>query len=425
MSILRAMFAGASGLGAEGQALGVVGDNIANVNTVGFKSQRALFQDILGRAVGSSGAGAGVEVSDIQQLFTQGALASTGISTDMAMSGDGFFVVEGNFAGSPGQFYTREGQFRLNADGNLINSAGLEVQGYAALPGGAMASSVSSIQVPAAALQPQATTLMSITANLDATADPPAAVWNIADPSGTSNFSTSMTVYDSLGVGHAVDVFFEKAGTGNWNYHVVIEGTEAGQPAGPYEIGGGNLQFGNGGELTGVVPMPISVTWEGTTQAHTFEIDFGEPAGANSSGLDGMTQFGSPSSVSAQSQDGYASGDLSGVAVDAQGVLQATYTNGERVTVAQLAIARFRANEGLERAGKNLWTESDESGDAVIGTAGSGGRGAVVAGAVEQSNVDIAAEFIGMISHQRAFQANSKTISTADQMLQELVNIKR
>ncbi len=429
MSILRAMYAGVSGLGAEGQALGVVGDNVANVNTVGFKSQRAIFQDILGRSVGSSAsAGAGVEMASVQQLFTQGALASTGVATDLALSGDGFFVVNGKVSGAQGSYYTREGQFRLNQDGFLVNASGLQVQGYAAQAGGGMASSLSSLQVPTAALSPLATTQMSVTANLDAEAVNPTAAWDPQNPGDTSNFSTSMTVYDSLGNAHSVDIYFEKTGPNTWDYHVLASGDElTGGPAGQnVEIGTGTLTFTTAGELDTVnVTTPVSADWIGATAGQAIDLDFGTPVSGGGTGLDGLTQFGSPSNISAQSQDGYGSGDLSGVSVDGQGVMMATYTNGEKIAVGQLAIARFRSNEGLDRAGQNLWADSGASGDAVMGTAGNGGRGAVAAGAVEQSNVDLAEEFVGLIAHQRAFQANSKTISTADQMLQELVNLKR
>jgi len=426
------MYAGVSGLGAEGQALGVVGDNVANVNTVGFKAQRAIFQDILGRTVGSNtSAGAGVELASVQQLFTQGALASTGVATDLALSGDGFFVVEGQVSGAPGQFYTREGQFRLNQDGYLVNSTGLKVQGYTALPGGEMSSSPDSLQVPAAALPPLATTQMSVTANLDANATPPTTSFDPSDPGATANFSTSITVYDSLGNSHAVDVYFQRMDPQSaniWEFHALASGDElqGGTPGSFEEIGSGTLQFTDAGELEMVNAMaPITADWTGATPNQEIELDFGTAINDGGTGLDGLTQFGAPSSVSAQSQDGYASGDLSGVAVDGQGVMMASYTNGEKIPVGQLAIARFQANEGLSRAGQNLWTDSRESGEAVLGTAGSGGRGAVSAGSIEQSNVDLAEQFVGLIAHQRAFQANSKTITTADQMLQELVNLKR
>ena len=362
-----------SGLGAEGQALAVVGDNVANVNTVGFKGQRAIFEDILGRTVGAStSAGAGVQVSSVQQLFTQGTLTNTGVATDVALSGDGFFVVNGQVAGSQGQYYTREGQFRLNQSGYLVNSSGFEVQGYSALPGGSMSSAISSLQVPTSALSPEATKTMSITANLDASATAPTAPWDPLDPGGTSNFSTSMTVYDSLGNSHSVDVYFRKTGANTWEYHAMASGDEiaGGTPGESMEIGAGTLAFTSAGELdTVTATTPISVDWVGATAGQAITLDFGSTLSGGGTGLDGVTQFGAASSVSAQSQDGYGSGDLSGVTVDSQGVLTAAYSNGERVAIGQLVIAKFRSNEGLERAGQNLWAGSRNSGR--CGTLGS------------------------------------------------------
>lgn len=430
--VLRAMYSGVSGLRAEGEALGVVGDNIANVNTVGFKGQRVIFHDVLGHSIlaGTASAlpGSGVRVGGIQQLFTQGSLANTGVSTDLALNGDGFFVVKGDVSGVSGNFYTRAGQFVINNEGYLTNSSNLQVQGYAANPDGTFAAYVSSLKVPTAALPPNATENMSITANLDSSATTPTAPWDAQDPSNTSNFSSSMTVYDSLGNAHSLDVYFRKTGANTWDYHVLASGDEVTPPAPGtnVEVGAGSLTFNTSGALdTVTATTPVSVDFTGATAGQAITLDFGNPISGGGTGLDGTTQFASPSNVSAQSQDGYSSGDFSGVTVDGQGVVMGLYTNGQKVAVGQLAVAKFRSNEGLGRAGQNLWIETRESGTSAMGTAGSGGRGAVAAGALEGSNVDLAEEFVGLIQHQRSFSANSKTITTADEMLQELINIKR
>ena len=430
--VLRAMYSGVSGLRAEGEALGVVGDNIANVNTVGFKGQRVIFHDVLGHSIlaGTASAlpGSGVRVGGIQQLFTQGSLANTGVSTDLALNGDGFFVVKGDVSGVSGNFYTRAGQFVINNEGYLTNSSNLQVQGYAANPDGTFAAGVSSLKVPTAALPPNATENMSITANLDSSATTPTAPWDAQDPSNTSNFSSSMTVYDSLGNAHSLDVYFRKTGANTWDYHVLASGDEVTPPAPGtnVEVGAGSLTFNTSGALdTVTATTPVSVDFTGATAGQAITLDFGNPISGGGTGLDGTTQFASPSNVSAQSQDGYSSGDFSGVTVDGQGVVMGLYTNGQKVAVGQLAVAKFRSNEGLGRAGQNLWIETRESGTSAMGTAGSGGRGAVAAGALEGSNVDLAEEFVGLIQQQRSFSANSKTITTADEMLQELINIKR
>ncbi|MFZ5894316.1 MAG: flagellar hook protein FlgE [Myxococcota bacterium] len=428
--VLRAMYSGVSGLRAEGEALGVVGDNIANVNTVGFKSQRAVFEDVLGHSIlaGTSSAlpGSGVRVGEVQQMFTQGTLSNTGVSTDLALNGDGFFVVKGAVDGINGNFYTRAGQFVLDKDGFLTNTQGLQVQGYASNGDGTFQAAPSSVKAPTSSLPARATTALTITANLDATATVP--TWDATQPAQTSNFSTSITVYDSLGNAHDVDVYFNKTADNTWDYHAMVDATELNPPGtGFAEIGTGTLAFTTNGALDSVTTTtPITATWGGgATASQPITLNFGTPIASGGTGLDGATQFASPSAVSSQSQDGYTSGDFSGISVDGQGVVMGLYTNGQKLAISQLAIAKFRSNDGLGRAGQNLWIETRDSGTAALGTASSGGRAAVSSGALEGSNVDLAEEFVGLIQHQRSFSANSKTITTADEMLQELINIKR
>lgn len=428
--VLSAMNSGVSGLRAESEAISVVGDNIANVNTTGFKSQRAIFQDVLGHSIlaGTASAlpGSGVKVGDIQQLFTQGSLATTGVATDLALSGDGFFTVKGAVDGLVGNFYTRAGTFNIDKDGYMVNPNGLQVQGYMANPDGTFQASISSLKVPTAALPAHATENATVVANLDASEAVPANPFDINDPANTSNFSTTMTVYDSLGAGHTMDVYFEKTAAGAWNWHGVAKGDDivGGTPGTNVEIGTGSLTFDTNGALTGVTGNTITADFNGATAGQVITVNFGTPS-PGGTGLDGVTQFASPENVSSQSQDGYSSGDFSGVAVDGQGVVTGLYTNGQQLAVGQLAIAKFRSNDGLGRAGQNLWIETRDSGTAAFGTAASGGRGAVSAGALEGSNVDLAEQFVGLIQHQRSFSANSKTITTADEMLQELIAIKR
>ncbi len=429
MSILNAMYSGVSGLSAESDALGIVGDNVSNTNTVGFKRSRAQFETQLGGAVGKSiGAGGGVKLARSQQIFAQGTLQTTGQATDLALSGDGFFVVKGSLGGAPGQFYTRAGQLTVRNDGTLVNPAGMAVQGYAAAPDGSYSSSMSDIKLPNAALPPRATARMSVTANLDATSTPPAAPWDPQNPGATSNMATSMTTYDSLGTAHTVDVYFRNTAPGQWEYHALAKGAEVagGTPGQNTEIATGTMAFTSTGAMQAVTSTGGgTVDFNGAAPAQAIVLDFGKTIAGGGTGLEGSTQFGSPSAVSGQSQDGYTSGDLSSVKVDGEGVVSGVYSNGQTVAAGKLAIAKFRANEGLSKAGQNLWAASGESGAAALGTVGTGGRGSVVSGALEQSNVDVAEQFVDLIIHQRAFQANSKVITTADQMLQELMTIKQ
>jgi len=427
------MYSGVSGLRAEGEALGVVGDNIANINTVGFKSQRAVFQDVLGHSIlaGTSTAipGSGVRVGDVQQMFTQGTLSNTGVNTDLALNGDGFFVVGGSVDGITGNFYTRAGQFNLDKDGYLVNSNGLQVKGYAANADGTFQAATTSVQAPTSSLPAKASKAISITANVDASGSVIANPWDAQDPANTANAPpASLTVYDSLGNAHTLDVYFRKTADNSWEYHVLADGKDMATPTtGNAEVGNGTLAFTTDGALDTVTETtPISIDFGGgATAAQTMTMDFGSQKSAGGSGLDGTTQFASPSSVSNLTQDGYASGDFSGISVDGQGVVMGLYTNGQKLAISQLAVAKFRSNDGLGRAGQNLWIETRDSGTAALGTASSGGRAAVSSGALEGSNVDLAEEFVSLIQHQRSFSANSKTITTADEMLQELINIKR
>jgi flagellar hook protein FlgE len=429
--VLSAMFSGVSGLRAEGEALGVVGDNIANGNTVGFKAQRAVFQDVLGHSIlaGTSSAlpGSGVRMGDVQQLFTQGSITNTGVSTDVALNGDGFLVVGGTVDGITGNFYTRAGQLTLDKDGFIVNQQGLNVQGYLANADGTLQASVNDLQVPTASLQPFATTQMQVTANLDPR--DPVLTFDVTQPAKTSNFSSSISVFDSLGTARTLDVYFNNAGGNLYNYSVVAHGQDlAGGTAGVDQIvGTGTLQFNSDGALDTATTPPLSLSFAGGSTANqAIDLDFGpDITNDGSTGLLGTTQFASKSAVSSQSQDGYTSGEFSGLAIDGTGIVQGLYTNGQKVTIGQLAVAKFRSNDGLGRAGQNLWIETRESGTAALGGAAAGGRASVSAGALESSNVDLAEEFVGLIQHQRSFSANSKTITTADEMLQELINIKR
>jgi flagellar hook protein FlgE len=428
MSILTAMYSGVSGLAAEGQALGVVGDNVANTSTVGFKESRSVFADVLGGAAGVNATGAGVRFVRAQQIFAQGTLLNTGQPTDLALSGDGFFVVQGTVEGVQGNFYTRAGQTNLRADGTLVNPEGLAFMGYAANPDGTFQASPSKVVLSTAALPPKQTTTLTVTANLDSTAATPALAWDPKNPASTSNFSTSMPVYDSLGNAHNVDVYFRKTAAGAWDYHALANGSEiSGGTAGvPTEIATGTLTFDATGALSSsAVTGGGTVSFIGATPSQPVTFNFGTSIGAGGTGLGGTTQFGSPSNVSSQGQDGYASGDLTGVKIDGDGTVNGTYSNGQRIAVAQLSVAKFRSNDGLGRAGHGLWVQTKESGDAALGAAGSGGRASVVSGALEQSNADVAQQFVDLISHQRAFQANSKTITTSDELLQDIVNLKR
>lgn len=429
MSITQAMWTGVSGLAAESNALGVVGDNVANSSTIGFKQSRAVFEDILGGAVGQNNGG-GVRMLRAQQIFAQGSMVNTGQATDLALSGDGFFVVKGSLDGVDGQFYTRAGQFTIDNAGNLVNPQGLHLQGYPANADGTFQATAADIVIPTAPLAPKPTANITVDAKLDATPLPAkVSPFDPTNPGDSSNYHVPTKMYDSLGVEHDVTIYYVNTGAGTWDYHAMVDdgGEVSGGTVGqPFEIASGALTFTSDGALQDNVPgSGGTVDFVNATPGQAFTFDFGTPIAAGGTGTDGIVQYDGESVLNGQSQDGYSSGSIQGVQIDGNGTIMGVYDNGQQIPVAQLAVAKFTSNDGLNRNGHNLWSASLASGDALLGAAGTGGRGAVVSGALEQSNVDIASQFVEMIAHQRAFQANSKTITTADEMLQEIVQLKR
>ncbi len=431
MSIGKAMNTAASGLRAHGEAMGVTADNIANANTIGYKRSRSVFEDVLGQSIadtrGRGAMGSGSRLAAIEQVWTQGTLLTTESPTDLALSGDGFFVVEGNVDGVQGRFYTRAGQFKLDQDGYLVNAEGLRVVGYQADETGAVGTTLGPMQLTGSAVPPQATTQVDMALNLDADATVPPP-WDPTDPGGTSNFSTTVTVYDSLGNPRDVTVYFRKSGANSWEWRAMVDGGEiTGGVAGtPFEGASGTLTFTTDGALDTETVGASSWDFVGATPGQSIAFDFGTSITTDGgSGLDATTQFASPSTTNGLSQDGYAAGSVSAVSVASDGTITGVFDNGQRRVLARLAVADFTSVSGLSRAGHNLWVETEASGEALIGTAGTGGRGSIVAGALEQSNVDLSREFVDLISLQRGFQANSRVVTTSDEMLAELVNLKR
>ncbi len=430
MSLLSSMNIGATGLQSAAAELSVVGDNISNANTVGYKAQRVNFQDaIADTLIGGAGPSQfplGVQVQSIQRLLSQGSLTQTGISTDMAIQGSGFFVLDGQHNGVNQQYYTRAGQFTIDSGGRLVNPEGLRVQGYPADIVGNLSYVVGDLNVGKPTSAPNATTSIEIKANLKYNSTTPAA-WDSTDPSTTSNFSTGLNIYDSVGVAHAVNVYFRQTSSGAWTWHALTDGAgiTAGTSGVNFEIASGTLAFSTSGKLTTVTQAadfdPINAV---QNQALTFT--FGDPTAiAGNTGLAGCTSFATQSAASFLDQDGFAPGDLSSLAVNQAGVVRGSFTNGQSRVLGQIAVANFEAPEKLQMMGGNLYGQAPNSGIPIIGQPGQGNRGGIAAGALEQSNVDISAEFIRMIAAQRAFEASSKIITTSDGLLAELMQMKR
>ncbi len=429
MSLLTSLSSGTSGLAAASIDLSVIGDNIANANTIGFKQERADFEDALAQTVvgGSGEIGLGSRVDAVQKIITQGALQTTGVSTDLALQGNGFFEVTGTTtSGVTGTYLTRAGQFSVDATGYLVNPDGLRVQGYAADAAGKLGSTVGDLQVGSAGSSPHATAAVTLKANLQADAATPAAAWDPTQPAATSNFASGTTIYDSLGQATQVQVYFRHTASGGWDYHALVDGAavQGGTAGTPVEIASGSLSFDAQGRLQSVTPGAGSFTpVNAAAQALTF--DFGDPTATGGTGLAGVTQFASDSSSTFVSQDGYPSGQLSSVQIDSKGVVQGVFTNGQTRALGQVGVVQVAAPGMLERQGGNLYAATLDSGAAVMGAAGEGGRALIASGSLEQSNVDIADQFVRMIAAQRTFEANSKTITTADQLLSELIAMKR
>jgi flagellar hook protein FlgE len=427
MSLLTALSSGTTGLDAASFELSVVGDNIANANTVGFKEGRAAFEDALSQTIigGSGGIGLGARLESVQKILTQGALTSTGIATDLALQGNGFFAVRGNHAGQDGTFYTRAGQFTIDRDGYLVTLEGLKVQGFPADPAGVVSGVPGDLLVGNASALPRATTSVSVKANLQADATIPAA-WDPLNPSGTSNFSTSVSVYDSLGTAHATQIFFRQTAPGAWEWHAMTDGGGlTGGTAGQLtEIANGTLAFDAQGRLQ-TVTQASNFNPLGAVNPQALTFNFGDPLATGGTGLAGVTQFAAPSTTTFIGQDGYGSGQLASIRIDGQGLVSGIFSNGQQRVLGQVGVAAFAAPDQLERTGGNLYQQTPASGQPALGAAGAGGRGSIASGALEQSNVDLADQFVRLIAAQRAFEANSKTVTTADQLLQELIAMKR
>jgi len=432
MSLVSSLYTGQTGLESASTDLSVIGDNIANSATVGFKASRADFSNAMAQQmIGSGGAvaevGLGTELQSVQKILTQGALSNTGVATDLALDGGGFFVVKGAQSGMVGQFYTRAGQFTMDKSGYLVNQGGLRVQGFAADQTGVIGATPGDLQLGTAASPAFASTTVTVKANLDASATVPTAAFSAANPAATSNFASSVTVYDTLGVQHQVDIYFAKTAAGAWTYHALTDGggLTGGTAGTPTEIQSGDLTFDTSGKLQAIANVTGTFNPINATQAQALTFNVGDDIASGGTGLLGVTQFAATSTPTSVTQDGYGSGVLSSIGFDKEGKIQGSFSNGTSRVIGQLAIATVNAPDQMSRATGNLFMETTGSGNATLGKATTGGRGSIAAGALENSNVDLSKEFIHMITAQRNYQASSKTITTADSLLAELMNIKR
>ncbi len=426
MGLLSSFNVGVSGLKAAGSSMTVVGDNIANAGTFGFKGSRAEFQDMLSKSLkgidGGDQIGSGTKLAHVTSQFSQGNIQRTENITDLAINGNGFFVVD-----SPGgKGYTRDGSFHFDKEGHLINGDGYKVTGFQADDNGKISTKTAPIKLGNTTIPATPTSELKISMNLDSREG--IQQFNPADPEGTSEFNSSMTVYDNVGTQRMVTAYFNKIGPNQWEYHAMVDGKDAagGVEGTMVEMAAGQLQFNDKGQLQQEVETSNAFNFNnGASPGQKITFNFGESIAEGGDGKDAATQYGSQSSIARHTQDGASAATLTSMSFNDDGVLSAAYDNGSTRDIAQIAVAKFENNEGLYKMGKNLMKETRKSGQAALGKPQADGRGQVLSKSIELSNVDIADEFINMMHAQRNFQANTKTITTTDQMLQEILNIKR
>jgi flagellar hook protein FlgE len=426
---MASFFIPLTGLQSDSVALNTIANNLANISTTGYKASTTKFSDLFYENLGTTGSGdpvqlgSGVQVASNSTSYTSGSISSTSNDTDMALNGEGFFVVQNNDGTNE---YTRAGDFSLSSTGVLETSSGSSVMGYPATDGVVNTSSaLSAITIPVGqTLTPKATSTLSMTTNLDSSA------------STGDTYPAEATVYDSLGDSHTLTVTYTKTGTNTWSYSAEL-------PASDYTSGTstavtGTLTFDSSGTLTSITPSSGSTTTVGTASGDSSSISLGFSGLADgasdlsikwnllgSSDTPTVSQVDSTSTLSASTQDGYSSGTYESFSVASDGTVSATYSNGKTQDIGQLAVATVANEQGLTRLGDGNYQTTNASGTASIGTADNGGRASVEDDALEGSNVDISTQFSELIIAQRAFEANSKAVTTFDTVIGDTISLIR
>lgn len=433
---------GLSGLNAASKNLDVIGNNIANSGTYGFKDARAEFADVYAAALNGAGGnqvGIGTTLQSVAQQFTQGNITTTENPMDLSINGGGFFQVSDGV--NPAR-YSRNGQFKVSKDGFVVNNNGLKLLGYPANGAGVIQPGTAQpLLLPTGGIPPAVTTAVKMEFNLDSRVKATAPGGgtgtgiNLKDAT-TYNNATSMTVYDAKGQDVAVTFYFQRAASasnGNdvWNVYATANGT----PLATDSSGAAIPLDANGNPTTPYTKITFPATG-GSPVSPTAPIAMSVPAGTSARGyptlaipgiqlnMTGATENGSSFAVTSLTQDGYAPGQLTGIQVANNGIIQARYSNGQSKPAGQIELASFRNPQGLQATGGNVWVRTVASGDAVVGVPGDGNMGSLQSGALEESNVDLTAELVNMVTAQRAYQANAQTIKTQDQVLQTIVNLR-
>lgn len=426
MGILSSMYTGVTGLQGQGEALGIYGDNIANANTTGFKVSRPEFQDVISKSLkgllGGNQIGRGTRLAAVNPIFSQGSIVQTESATDLAIMGDGFFVLNGN----DGQSFTRNGAFHFDKDGKLINADGYHVMGFQADDMGKITSKMDKISVDKTVIDAKGTGEVELFMNLDLRADK-ALQFDPKNPDRTSHFATGVTVYDTAGTPHVVTMYFNKTDDGVWTWRAMAKGEEinGGKKGELMEQAKGTLKFDSDGRLSEQKIDKSAFNFSGGSKPdQEVRFVFGSDKKSGGDGTS-VTQYGTNSEAYKTLQNGFSAGTLTGLTFNDDGTLAAIYSNGQTQTLAQVALAKFENPEGLFKMGQNRFRESRLSGLPTVGAPNAGGRGQLSAKTLESSTTDIATEFINLMTAQRNFQANSRVISTSDEMMQEVLNLKR
>ncbi|HWW07653.1 flagellar hook protein FlgE [Collimonas sp.] len=395
---------GVSGLNASSSNLDVIGNNVANSGTVGFKAGSVLFADVYA----GSRVGLGTQVAGVSQNFTQGAVQTSTRALDVAITnGDGFF----RLASPSGEVsYSRNGQFNIDKDNYIVNSGGLRVTGYQVGANGSIAGGTpAALQLPATSMTPNATTKINAQYNIDSRSTIPVTAPFNATDSTSFNYQNAVTGYDSLGNPHEITNFFVKTAANAWDVYQTVDGGASSNI--------GSLTFDTAGKM--LTPAagtlaPAAIPLVNGAAPLNFTIN-----------LTGTTQFGNDNAVAKQTQDGYTSGSLTAFAINADGTVTGKYSNEQTKTLGQIVLTSFANPDGLQSKGGNVWAETAASGQPLVGTAGAGTKvGSLTSGALESSNVDLTAELVNMIIAQRTYQANAQTVKTQDQVMQTLVSMR-
>tara|TARA_R110002110_G_scaffold405241_1_gene624187 strand:+ start:18756 stop:20021 length:1266 start_codon:yes stop_codon:yes gene_type:complete len=414
-----------SGIRAATADLGVIGNNIANSSTTGFKTSRAEFADVYATSLlgaGGTAIGKGVSLAGVTQEFTQGNISFTNNELDLAISGNGFFLLSDDGA----SLYTRAGNFQVDREGYIVTKEGHRLQAFGTNGVGEITGQLGDLQLDTSLIDPNPTGVVDITTNLDSRDGPPsipfggpfdafAAPPTAPDPD-SYNATTSSTIYDGLGNPHVLSMFFVKSATPNeWEVHTLVDGVTTSGPD--------TLTFQSNGQFDpATLPVELNITgWNPLNEA-------GLPTGANAQdfniSLSRATQFGSEFAVSAITQDGFTTGQLRGLEIDDTGIAFARYTNGQARALGQVAVAGFANANGLQPLGDTNWAETFSSGQATLGEPGTSGLGVIQSGALEDSNVEITEQLVNMIVAQRNFQANAQVIQTEDTITQTVINLR-